>query len=511
VLVRAADGEPVLVDFGAGSMPGAPRVTRGALAPGDLHHRSPEAVAFFLRDNHPPGERYDYSPADEMYALGVSLYALLTDGYPIDDAEPLMLAQILSYQPVAPDALNERVPRALSALCMRLLEKEPGRRLASAEALSQALEAVLKESEADAAWDVPLFPAWGEKDSGEPVADAGDEPDWVRRWVEEKPRRGKRPAPAPAVAPEPPPGPVRPSSTPVPLDWPAAVVRPTDVLAALLKAALVLGVLVLAGLGAEQLLRRWVPARPVPVSSQGPVSWAPPWAQPTWRGGNGGEVAPPRKPPEADAAMAPPPADSTPVAAAPPAAPPAAPSKDTPAVKTPQKKLRSLARSTCAGLTGLALQACAGTPQQVPPVRQDSPPRPADCPPGAVKTMEELGIRISNTAYAWFPHEGSAQRVTVRESTPMTVHFGSKPTYQGPLHVGELTGRLYLGPERVYGRFTQARDLSTGKTYPVCLELIGRSTRWGEPPGVDRKDVGGPADAAVVFSNQSVRAVERFE
>ena len=81
----------------------------------------------------------------------------------------------------------------------------------------------------------------------------------------------------------------------------------------------------------------------------------------------------------------------------------------------------------------------------------------------------------------------------------------------GQLAGSELTGRLYLGPERVYGRFTQARVLRTGKTYPVCLELIGRSTGWGEPPGVDRKDVGGPADAAVVFSTQAVRAVERFE
>jgi serine/threonine-protein kinase len=124
--------------------------------------------------------------------------------------------------------------------------------------------------------------------------------------------------------------------------------------------------------------------------------------------------------------------------------------------------------------------------------------------------MEELGIRISNGGTAYFPHEGGAQRVTVHESTPMRVPIRAGVNNLGQLAGSELTGRLYLGPERVYGRFTQART-RTGETYPVCLELIGEDTRWGEPPGVDRKDAGGPADAAVVFSQQAVRAVERFE
>jgi serine/threonine-protein kinase len=123
--------------------------------------------------------------------------------------------------------------------------------------------------------------------------------------------------------------------------------------------------------------------------------------------------------------------------------------------------------------------------------------------------MEELGIRNSDTATVYFPSE-SARRITVHESTPILVPIKAGVNNLGQLAGSELTGRLYLGPERVYGRFTQART-RTGKTYPVCLELIGRSTGWGEPPGVDRKDVGGPADAAVVFSTQAVRAVERFE
>jgi serine/threonine-protein kinase len=157
------------------------------------------------------------------------------------------------------------------------------------------------------------------------------------------------------------------------------------------------------------------------------------------------------------------------------------------------------------GICTVLLSGCTSTPQVVRP-----PPQPADCPPGAVKTMEELGIDIDDTASAEFPSE-SAQPVTVQESTPMWVPIKAGRDNLGQLAGSELTGRLYLGPERVYGRFTQARVLRTGKTYPVCLELGVHTGVYEFTPGVEREDVGGPADAAVVFSTQGVRAVERFE
>jgi hypothetical protein len=78
----------------------------------------------------------------------------------------------------------------------------------------------------------------------------------------------------------------------------------------------------------------------------------------------------------------------------------------------------------------------------------------------------------------------------------------------GKLGIGtELSGRLYLGAERVYGRFTLAKT-PAGKTYPVCIELV---QRWRDTRGAVREDVGGPADSAVVISSQDVRAVDHFE
>ncbi len=167
----------------------------------------------------------------------------------------------------------------------------------------------------------------------------------------------------------------------------------------------------------------------------------------------------------------------------------------------PQRKALSCVptrQETCVvGLCTVLLSGCTSTPQVVRP-----PPRPADCPPAAQKTMKELGIHIGDTATGHFPVEGGAKPVTVRESTLFTTNM--KFGQLGPVF---LTGRLYLGPERVYGRFTQAED-GTGKTYPVCLELVHRDERT---LGAERKDVGGPPDAAVVISTQAVRAVDRFE
>jgi serine/threonine protein kinase len=197
VLVRAGEQEPVLVDFGSAAWGGAPRITRGALAPGTLHYRSPESVRFFLQPRREPGARYGYTQADELYALGVILYVLLTDGHPFDGPEDLMLGEILGRVPAAPHQLNPRVPRALSQLCMRLLEKEPITRLASAVGLGQALEEVLQGTETT--WDMPLFYGWGQEvrtTEDEPArVDAGTPP-WLVQWTRQRPRRGKPPAPA---------------------------------------------------------------------------------------------------------------------------------------------------------------------------------------------------------------------------------------------------------------------------------------------------------------------------
>lgn len=196
VLVRAPGGEPVLVDFGSAEWAGAPRIMGSALAPGTLHYRSPEAVRYLLGRSREPGKDYRYTVADDLYALGVVLYALLTDAHPFDGPDDALLEEIMGLVPQAPHLANARVPQALGELCMRLLEKEPEARPASAAELVDSLEVALEGAEA--AWDLPLCYGWGtaeEATTEDALAQAGPQ-QWLRRWARQKPRRGMRPTAA---------------------------------------------------------------------------------------------------------------------------------------------------------------------------------------------------------------------------------------------------------------------------------------------------------------------------
>ncbi|KFA93728.1 hypothetical protein Q664_07475 [Archangium violaceum Cb vi76] len=153
IIVRQSDGQPVLVDFGAAGLEGAPRLTQW-MPPGTPEYRSPETLRFGRQWE---GEPYQMGPAEDLWALGVVTYGLLTRMLPFGDRhDPGMVRAILEKTPPAPDELNPRVPRSLSELCMRMLEKEPEDRYADARALAEALSTAW--SEADRAWRVPLFP-----------------------------------------------------------------------------------------------------------------------------------------------------------------------------------------------------------------------------------------------------------------------------------------------------------------------------------------------------------------
>jgi serine/threonine-protein kinase len=154
IVMREADGRPVLVDFGSAGYEGAPRLT-AVLPPGTPEYRSPEAVRF-AQDSCPSGP-YQASPGDDFWALGVTLYGLLTRGLPFGDRQSAgMNRAILEEAPTPPHVRNPRVPPVLSALCVRMLEKAPAARYADARQVDEALKAVL--AEADDTWRVPLFP-----------------------------------------------------------------------------------------------------------------------------------------------------------------------------------------------------------------------------------------------------------------------------------------------------------------------------------------------------------------
>ncbi|WNG29544.1 serine/threonine protein kinase [Cystobacter fuscus] len=165
VLVRESDGAPVLVDFGAGISPHAPRATWGALPPASLRYRSPESLAFIQGHQYVSKSRYQYAMTDELYALGVMLYVLLTDEYPFDGEEQEEVIQaILVGHHLPPHVRNPRVPESLSRLCMDLLALNPQERVPNAKVLCERLEALLLENRGEKRWELPLCYGWGDNE-----------------------------------------------------------------------------------------------------------------------------------------------------------------------------------------------------------------------------------------------------------------------------------------------------------------------------------------------------------
>ncbi|ATB27308.1 serine/threonine protein kinase [Melittangium boletus] len=202
VLVRETDGAPVLVDFGAGSSPLVPRVTKGVLPPASLYYRSPESLAFSRLEGRVPGARYRYAETDEVYALGVLLYVLLTDVYPFTGPDAALVEGILAGAPTPPHERNFRVPKTLSHLCMRMLAREPGERVPGMEALCEELAVLLQEAREAPGWERPLCFDWMEEErTTEDFLPEGGEIDpeaWLAKWKDKKPRRGRRPMAVPA-------------------------------------------------------------------------------------------------------------------------------------------------------------------------------------------------------------------------------------------------------------------------------------------------------------------------
>lgn len=495
IVVRRADGVPVLVDFGLGHQDGVRSVEGRGQVVGTPEFHSPQALDF-LWEHLGDGTHYVSSAADEVWAVGVTLYWLLVRELPFGTRtdNPKLVRDIRTRTPEAPHARNPRVPVALSALCMRLLEKDPRARGEDMAAVDAALVAVL--AGADASWDVMLA-----EPEPLPVEDAANAPGEAPEPL--VPGHGAEPQPEGFA---PPPGPRAAEESPAfaargrvgRAPPPARARRNVG-----RREALVLAALAVVTVGVWLLASRLGTGEAGVSSSHGLAREGPTPHTAVFR-----EVAGPEQPGEAGVG-------ALPYLSSLPASEfskamlhkPESPSKSAPkpAPRPPREAPRCvpLRQETCvAGLCIVLLTGCSATPQVV---RLE--PKRAECPPGAVETMtEQLDIPLGEVGRGTgeFPIEGGARRITVSESTP--VRLGLE---QGKLWAGTvLTGRLYLGAERVYGRFTQARTYD-GKTYPVCMELFepGKNNARGLP----RYDVGGPADSAVVYSTVRVQAVDHFE
>jgi transcriptional regulator with GAF, ATPase, and Fis domain len=134
LVTRDADGEPLakLIDFGLAG-------TASDSVSGTVEYLAPERLR-----GEPPDARSD------LYSLGVSLHEALTGACPFRGATPAEVVRAHLESPVpAPGSLPDRY----RSLVLHLLEKQPGKRPASARA---ALRELLGD-EADARLPLPAF------------------------------------------------------------------------------------------------------------------------------------------------------------------------------------------------------------------------------------------------------------------------------------------------------------------------------------------------------------------
>ncbi len=129
-------GNPRVTDFGlAKKTQGDSGLTGSGQIMGTPSYMPPEQAG---------GKRGDVGPAADVYALGATLYALVTGRPPFQAATPMdTVLQVISDEPVPPRRLNASIPRDLETICLKCLEKEPVKRYASAASLEEDIRRLL--------------------------------------------------------------------------------------------------------------------------------------------------------------------------------------------------------------------------------------------------------------------------------------------------------------------------------------------------------------------------------
>ena len=131
-ILLSEDGQPKISDFGLAKLADESiALTITGKVMGTPAYMAPEQAR---------GRNEDIGPRTDVYGIGAILYECLTQRPPfagVDRHE--IMRQVVEDEPCTPRRLVPNLPRDLETICLKCLQKEPGKRYASAQALAEDL------------------------------------------------------------------------------------------------------------------------------------------------------------------------------------------------------------------------------------------------------------------------------------------------------------------------------------------------------------------------------------
>ncbi len=126
-------GQVKVADFGIARRTSSSTMTQTGTVLGSVHYLAPEQAT---------GQ--EAGPRADLYALGVTLFEMLTARLPFDAENPVAVAmQHVQSAPPHPRQFNRAIPPMLEAVVLRLLAKNPAERYADASAVAEALRSII--------------------------------------------------------------------------------------------------------------------------------------------------------------------------------------------------------------------------------------------------------------------------------------------------------------------------------------------------------------------------------